>query len=185
MIRRLLLTERKSKSWKIELETWRRECKTWKRFLLLPLLHPPLRHLLRPLLRPLFRPLQQLCKMSIPGKDFETTFVCNWISFSVYAYFNNKPLVLVQPPEFKEYEEWKWRGVGSLSVFLSIQDVRDSLKLGPGSRPGQDMSYHDNDLPSLRNINTHQQTWELHRQKYSRGGDWNIQRGLGDWTWFL
>ena len=97
----------------------------------------------------------------------------------------NKPLALVQPPEFKEYEEWKWRGVGSLSVFLSIQDVRDSLKLGPGSRPGQDMSYHDNDLPSLRNINTHQQTWELQRQKYSRGGDWNIQRGLGDWTWFL
>ena len=24
------------------------------------------------------------------------------------------------------------------------------------------MRYHDNDLPSLRNINTHQQTWELH-----------------------
>ena len=54
-------------------------------------------------------------------------------------------------------------------MFLSIQDVRDSLKLGPGSRPGQDMSYHDNDLPSLRNINTH------HINKHGSYTDRNIQ----------
>ena len=79
----------------------------------------------------------------------------------------------------EEVEEWKWRGVGILSVFLSIQDLRDSLKLGPGSRPGQDMSYHDNDLPSLRNINTHQQTSELQTEEtwVSERRDWNIHRG--------
>ena len=63
--------------------------------------------------------------------------------------------------------------VGSPSVLLSSLDVSDSLKLGPeilNWGPGQDMSYHDNDLPSLRNINIHLgvkfQTLKVNQRKY-------------------